>query len=105
MKFYYVYMLRCKDKSLYTGVTSNLEQRIIEHQSGKHPNSYTYNRRPLELVYFQKFKEPNQAIEFEKQLKKWSRSKKEALVNQDYELIKVFSECRNATHFKYKSRE
>jgi putative endonuclease len=98
-------MLRCKDKSIYTGVTSNLEERVIAHQSGKHPKSYTFTRRPLELVYFQKFTNPNLAIEFEKKLKKWSRLKKEALIQENYELLQAFSECRNATHHKYKPSE
>ena len=97
-------MLRCSDKSIYTGFTSNLELRIEQHKLGKHPKSYTYTRRPIEFVYFQEFTEPNQAIAFEKKLKKWSRGKKEALIKEKYELIQAFSECRNATHYKYKPK-
>ena len=105
MKFYYVYMLRCNDKSIYTGITSNLDKRIFEHSEGKHKNSYTYSRRPISLVYYQEFTNPEQAIAFEKRLKKWSRVKKEALIKDNYDLIQSFSECRNATHYKYKPND
>jgi len=101
MKFYYVYLLRCSDKSIYTGITSYLDKRIVEHHEGKHKNSYTYKRRPIELVYYQEFLEPNQAIEFEKKIKKWSRAKKEALITGDFNKLQGVSECRNATHHKY----
>ena len=94
-------MLRCNDKSIYTGITSNLDKRIIEHSMGKHKNSYTYCRRPVSLVYYQEFMSPEEAITFEKKLKKWSRTKKEALISEDFNKLQVFSECRNATHYKY----
>jgi len=97
-------MLRCNDKSIYTGITSELDKRIIEHSEGKHKNSYTYKRRPVTLVYYQEFTNPEQAIEFEKKIKKWSRTKKEALVNNDFDKLQGVSECRNATHYKYKPK-
>ncbi len=87
MKIYYVYILQCSDKTYYTGITSNLEQRFIEHQQGKHLESYTYKRRPLELVFYAEFTEVGFAIDTEKQIKKWSRAKKEALINDDYEKL------------------
>lgn len=102
MKFYYVYLLRCSDKSIYTGITSNLEKRIIEHSEGKYIKCYTFERRPIELVFYQEFLDPNQAILFEKKIKKWSRIKKEALINGDFDKLQWFSECRNATHYKFK---
>jgi putative endonuclease len=83
MKFYYVYILRCKDDSLYTGITNNLERRLNEHNDGMLTNAYTYKRRPVILEFYQEFTEPNQAIYFEKKLKKWSKVKKEALINGD----------------------
>lgn len=85
MKCYFVYILKCSDKTYYTGVTSNLQQRIIEHQTGKHKESYTYKRRPLELVYYAEFSDVGIAIDKEKQIKKWSRKKKEALINGEFE--------------------
>ena len=101
MKRYYVYLLRCSDRSIYTGITSNLEKRIIEHSEGKYLNSYTYNRRPIKLAFYQEFLDPNQAIQFEKKIKKWGRDKKEALINGDFDKLQWISECRNATHYKY----
>lgn len=102
MKFYYVYILRCSDNSLYTGITSNLERRINEHNEGKYKATYTFLKKPVTLVFFQDFTEPNQAIYFEKKLKGWSKAKKEALIKGDYDMIQTLAECRNATHSKYK---
>lgn len=102
MKFYFVYILRCCDGSLYTGITNDVERRLAEHNAGLNPDSYTYSRRPVELRYIQEFTEPVQAIAFEKQIKRWSRAKKEALMKDDFNLIQALSECRNATHSKYK---
>jgi putative endonuclease len=87
MKVYYVYILRCADKTYYTGVTSNLEQRVNEHKVGKHRESYTYKRRPVELVYYCDFTNIELAIETEKQIKKWSRVKKEALIKGEYDKL------------------
>jgi len=87
MKKSYVYILLCSDKTYYTGVTSNLNNRIQEHQVGKHPKSYTYKRRPVELVYYAEFTDISIAISTEKQIKKWSRLKKEALINNEYEKL------------------
>jgi putative endonuclease len=87
MKIYFVYILKCSDKTYYTGFTSNLENRFLEHQQGKHQESYTYNKRPLELVFYCEFTEAGFAIETEKQIKKWSKAKKEALINDEYEKL------------------
>jgi putative endonuclease len=87
MKFNYVYILKCSDGTYYTGFTSNLEQRFMEHQAGKHRDSYTYSRRPLTLEFYQEFVDPNQAIMVEKQIKKWSKAKKEALINNEFEKL------------------
>ncbi|WBX71298.1 GIY-YIG nuclease family protein [Tenacibaculum retecalamus] len=87
MKIYYVYILKCADKSYYTGFTSNLKQRLVEHKEGKYKESYTYKRRPLELVFYCEFTNVEMAIEKEKQLKKWSRNKKEALINGEFEKL------------------
>ncbi|CAL2074891.1 conserved hypothetical protein [Tenacibaculum dicentrarchi] len=87
MKIYYVYILKCSDNSYYTGVTSNLQERLIEHKNGKHKNSYTFKRRPLNLVFYSEFTNIELAIEKEKQLKKWSKVKKEALINDKLEKL------------------
>ncbi len=86
----------------YVGITSNLDRRITEHNSGKYPEAYTFSRRPVELVWYQDFLEPNQAISFEKKIKKWSRKKKEAIINGNWDLLPILAECRNETHFKNK---
>ncbi|MDN5627728.1 MAG: GIY-YIG nuclease family protein [Weeksellaceae bacterium] len=87
MKRYYVYILLCTDNSYYTGVTNDLETRFLYHQMGYDPNAYTYNRRPVEIVYYTEFDDINQAIAFEKQLKGWSRKKKEAVINDEWEKL------------------
>ncbi|RYD96050.1 MAG: GIY-YIG nuclease family protein [Sphingobacteriales bacterium] len=84
MKYYYVYIILCADDSYYTGITNNLERRISEHDSGIDPYCYTYKRRPLKLVFQQQFTEVTQAISFEKQVKGWSRKKKEAIINNEW---------------------
>jgi len=81
----YVYILKCSNDSYYTGVTSNLEQRMFQHDIAFFPNCYTADKRPLQLVFYAEFTDINLAIEKEKQIKKWSRSKKEALINGDYD--------------------
>jgi len=87
MKLSYVYILKCSDKTYYTGVTSNLNKRLTEHKYGKHPESYTYSRRPLSLEFYAEFTDINLAIQSEKQIKKWSRAKKEALINNEFEKL------------------
>lgn len=59
----------------------------MEHQDGKYKESYTYSRKPVTLEFYQDFVNPNQAIMVEKQLKKWSKSKKEALINNEFEKL------------------
>jgi putative endonuclease len=85
MKSSFVYILKCSDCTYYTGVTSNLSKRITEHELGSNTKSYTSSRRPVELVFYAEFTDINIAIEKEKQIKKWSKSKKEALIKGDFE--------------------
>jgi len=87
MKTYYVYILECADQSYYTGFTSNLVTRMAEHNSGKYIDSYTSSRRPLYLVYYCEFTAPSVAIKTEKQIKKWSKAKKLALIKGDYDAL------------------
>jgi putative endonuclease len=84
---YCVYILRCSDHSFYTGVTSNLDERLNEHQSGKHTESYTFKRRPVKLMYYAEFTEVERAISMEKQIKKWSKAKKQALIDGQFEKL------------------
>ena len=84
---YFVYILKCSDNTYYTGVTNNIERRFKEHQSGESKTSYTYSRRPLELVYYTSFNDVDNAILFEKRIKKWSRKKKEATIKGEFEKL------------------
>ncbi len=95
---YYVYILKCSDGSYYTGMTGNLEQRIRIHETGENITCYTYTRRPVALVYYDYFTDVNNAIAFEKQVKGWSRKKKEALMDSDWDKLKILS--KNYTEFK-----
>ncbi|WP_294304271.1 GIY-YIG nuclease family protein [uncultured Chryseobacterium sp.] len=94
MKRYYVYILKCSDNSYYTGVTNDIEKRIQYHTEGINPDSYTYSRRPVELVFHTEFNDVNQAIAFEKQVKGWSRKKKEAIINDEWEKLPNLSKRR-----------
>lgn len=85
MKQSYVYIILCNDNTYYTGVTTNVYNRFIEHKSGFHINSYTFKRRPLKLVYYCEFLDLNQAIYFEKKIMKWSQEKKKALIEGRFE--------------------
>ncbi|APY08888.1 hypothetical protein BWZ20_11495 [Winogradskyella sp. J14-2] len=102
MKTYYVYILQCSDNLTYTGITNNLSRRLDEHQKGINKSCFTFKRRPLKLIFEQVFNDIEQAIRFEKKIKKWSSKKKYALANGKYDLLQILSECRNATHSNYK---
>jgi putative endonuclease len=97
LKILYVYILECSDNTFYTGVTNDVGRRFIEHITGVHDNSYTFDRRPLKLVYCRQFNSPMKAIKFEKQLKRWTRAKKLALINNDLVLLHELSKCKNET--------
>ena len=94
---YTVYILNCSDNTYYTGVTNNIERRLQEHLTNEGENSYTFQRRPLHLVFQLDFLDVNQAIEFEKQVKGWRREKKEALIKGDWDILKGLAECLNET--------
>ncbi len=87
----YLYILKCNDDSFYTGVTNNLDKRILEHNLGLKSDAYTYNKRPVELVYHTYFTDFSLAFDWETRIKKWSHAKKQALINGDFELLKVLS--------------
>ena len=95
----YLYILRCSDDSLYIGSTINLNVRVARHKQGNGAN-YTKERLPVELVYSEEFPRVQQAYKREKQIQKWTRAKKEALVKGDMELLHKLAECRNESHYK-----
>ena len=77
----YTYILKCKDGSLYTGWTNDLEQRVAAHNTGKGAK-YTKARRPVELVYFEEFETKEQAMKREYAIKQMSRKDKLELVRR-----------------------
>ncbi|MBM3228017.1 GIY-YIG nuclease family protein [Candidatus Peribacteria bacterium] len=99
MRTYDVYIVRCSDGSYYTGITNDVERRIGEHNAGVDPKSYTFRRRPVRLVYVADFWDVNQAIAWEKIVKRWSRTKKEALIRGEYERLPELAVCTNGTHY------
>ena len=83
---FWAYMLRCADGSFYVGHTDDLDVRIGQHQSGLIPG-YTQKRRPLTLVWSDEFPEQDQAFAAERQIKGWSRLKKQALIEGNWAAI------------------
>ncbi len=78
----YTYILRCKDGSLYTGWTNNLEKRVQDHNAGKGAK-YTKSRRPVELVYYETFDTKEEAMRREYAVKQLSRTKKIQLISEN----------------------
>jgi putative endonuclease len=86
-----LYILLCSDDTLYTGVSSNLENRIIQHQTGFFKTCYTFSRRPVKLLFHEQFDDFLLAFDWEDRIKRWSRAKKYALIAGDFELLKKLS--------------
>jgi predicted GIY-YIG superfamily endonuclease len=83
---FWMYILRCGDGTLYVGQTDDLESRLAQHASGE-LGGYTALRRPVELVFCQPFPSRDEALARERQVKNWSREKKEALVAQAWRCL------------------
>ena len=90
---FHVYILRCRDNSLYIGMTTNLEARIKAHNLGRGA-AYTYKHGPVELVYSETHPTRLDACRRERQLKRWTRKKKEALIRGDLLLLRNLSRNR-----------
>jgi len=75
---WFTYLLLCKDKSLYTGITNNLKQRLNQHRAGK-GGHYTRSRKALKILYSEKFKTKSEALKREAEIKKWRRGEKLSL--------------------------
>lgn len=87
----WLYILLCADGSYYTGTTrATLELRLAEHNSGRY-DGYTSKRLPVTLVYSQWFERITDVIAAERQVKGWSRAKKEALIRGDFEALKMLA--------------
>jgi putative endonuclease len=79
MKHYYVYIMTNKSRTLYTGVTNNLERRVYEHKN-KLVTGFTSKYNITQLVYYEETNDVQEALLREKQIKGWLRSKKIALI-------------------------
>jgi predicted GIY-YIG superfamily endonuclease len=84
---YAIYILKCSDGSYYTGSTKDLDGRVHEHETGAHPDAYTYSRRPVKLVWSEITKTYLETFQWEHRIKGWNRAKKEALIRGDIEGI------------------
>jgi putative endonuclease len=86
----WMYILECSDGSYYSGSTKNLELRLQQHQNGEGAN-HTKKHLPVKLVYFEEFQRIDEAFYREKQVQGWSRKKKEALINGEFEKLPELS--------------
>ncbi len=77
---HYTYMVRCQDGTLYTGYTTNLERRLLEHNQSVKGAKYTRARRPVQLTYVERFNSRSEACKRESQIKKMKRLEKERLI-------------------------
>src|SRR5688572_30845584 len=85
---YVLYTLECSDGSYYTGSAADLSKRLWEHVVGASPVAYTFSRRPVKLVWVsEQVQRYSDALRFERQIKGWSRAKKEALIRGSYEAV------------------
>ena len=89
----YMYILLCGNGSYYVGSTKYLEKRIARHQKGEGAK-YTKLYPPVTQIYFEKYDRIQEAFKREKQIQKWSRAKKEALINGDVEELKRLAKSR-----------
>ena len=89
----WAYILKCADGSYYVGCTTEIDQRLGQHQDGTF-GGYTASRRPVEMVWAEEFPTVDQAITVERQLKGWSRAKKEALIRGDFDGLPELSGSR-----------
>jgi putative endonuclease len=91
----FVYMLKCADDSFYVGSATgdDLTLRLAQHEQGTY-RGYTFTRRPVRLVWSEHFSRITDAIAVERQIKGWSRAKKEALINGNWSALEQLSKRR-----------
>jgi predicted GIY-YIG superfamily endonuclease len=87
---FWVYILRCRDGSYYTGHSDNLEKRLAEHGAGW-GSDWTRRRLPVELVWCEAMASRLEALEAERRIKPWSRAKKEGLISWDWKRVSRFA--------------
>jgi predicted GIY-YIG superfamily endonuclease len=94
---FWMYILRCSDGSYYTGHTDDLEARLDWHATGRIQSCYTFSRRPLTLVFSQEFVTREEALAAERQIKGWSKKKKEAMIAGDWLEVSRLAKQRSCT--------
>lgn len=80
---YYVYMLRCRDNTYYTGITNDLKQRVRAHNTLRSGARYTRSRRPVRLIYYEEYPTKSEALKRECAIKSMPRRDKECLLETD----------------------
>ena len=95
----FVYILECSIGTLYTGSTIDLKRRLRQHFSGQGAN-HTKKYPPVELIYVEEFERIDTAFYREKQIQRWSHSKKRALAEKRMKDLHDLSICMNQTHYK-----
>lgn len=90
---WFVYILRCRDRSYYVGHTEDVPARVQCHQDGRGA-AWTAARRPVLLVFQEQHPSETAAVARERQIKRWSRQKKEALIAGNPNALKTLSRCR-----------
>ncbi len=89
----WTYILKCSDGTFYIGCTTDLEERMTQHKEGLY-DGYTKRRRPVLLVWFEEFRDINEAIDAERQIKNWSQGKKKALIKGDIKSLKELAQSK-----------
>ncbi|HEY7559688.1 MAG TPA: GIY-YIG nuclease family protein [Candidatus Binatia bacterium] len=91
---HYVYILRCADDSFYVGSAQDLDSRVKAHNDGRGA-AHAFKHRPVQLVYSEAFESETAAVSRERQIKRWSHEKKQALVDGNLERLKSLSRRRH----------
>ncbi|MBI1868286.1 MAG: GIY-YIG nuclease family protein [Methylocystis sp.] len=93
-----IYIVLCRDRSYYTGITRrDVDERVSEHNQGIDPDCYTFLRRPVRLVFSTHFERIDEAVATERRIKGWSRAKKEALIHGDLEILPELAARRTSS--------
>jgi putative endonuclease len=87
---WYLYVVRCNDNTLYTGITTDIKRRLREHNENNRGAKYTRTRRPVELIYWIKYENRSEASKAEAKFKKLSRKKKDKAISEY--LLAIFAE-------------
>lgn len=98
MNYFYVYIVKCIDGTLYVGHTDNLEQRTVDHNKGTF-GGYTSTRKPVILVWSKECSTRDEAFEIERKIKNWSHKKKTGLIKGYWGLL------RNGSKKRFKERK